>query len=649
MIPKKEFYTMANLREQITNLNDIFRNNHFYVEDYQREYAWTEKQINELCQDLWSKFEKEYSKNKSSKINNYPRYFLGLIALRKGNNKDIYEIIDGQQRMSSLTLLFLHFYNFLEEEKENLILKKILKDNEELIEDKIQLRELFWNKKENYFNLDIETRNDYLTYLKEKNNLDYSFQNIKNDQSIKNLSIAFENIQLFFSEKISTYKEMNQELSLSPFYLFSKWLINRVYLIPFVAEEEENPNEIFQTMNNRGLDLNPIDLFKNELFSKIKGNTRLEEEARNTWKEIQRTLVELEFSLKKSNLNQLFQELFFYFIKGKYATKDQFDSADVNYWFFKLDSEKENFYEIFLKEIQKTLKWFVKMKKSEIDYNHAESSGLLLLYKIAKISLTNLTYIGSFSVISINDSEEVTLKKINLFLTYLDILLHKRLWKNLSIAQNNIKHNIFTPSLKLRNSSIDKIKLELSEQIKKEVGFNFYNDLNLFYKQTKGGRSNIVEHIKIILTRIYEEAEKEIGDSYDFDKITAKGKLDIEHIFSSTDFDKNRETQEIFLDNSDDFNISRNYLPSLLLYSSSSNRGLGSSTYKEKIKAYEKDSFLLNRCLSPYYIKRNAEEGRVILKYNLKGFEIFDKEAINERRRLYSEIASQIWNINRLE
>ena len=82
----------------------------YSIDYYQREYKWTTKQIKELLEDLESKFFDSYREEHSrSQVERYTHYFLGSVVISSRNGQKY--VIDGQQRLTSLTLLLIFLYN----------------------------------------------------------------------------------------------------------------------------------------------------------------------------------------------------------------------------------------------------------------------------------------------------------------------------------------------------------------------------------------------------------------------------------------------------------------------------------------------------------------------------------------------------------
>src|SRR5262245_55825738 len=89
---------------QAKTVRELLKGVKYSIDYYQREYKWKEKQIRELIDDLSDKFLEEYRPDHVRKRTaEYPHYFLGSIIISKHDSANF--IVDGQQRLTSLTLL----------------------------------------------------------------------------------------------------------------------------------------------------------------------------------------------------------------------------------------------------------------------------------------------------------------------------------------------------------------------------------------------------------------------------------------------------------------------------------------------------------------------------------------------------------------
>lgn len=95
------------------SLRELLQNRRYGLDFYQREYRWGERQIAELLEDLTKRFLGDYQESHSRKdVASYSPYFLGSIVVSQRG--DTRFLIDGQQRLTSLTLLLIHLHHSLE-------------------------------------------------------------------------------------------------------------------------------------------------------------------------------------------------------------------------------------------------------------------------------------------------------------------------------------------------------------------------------------------------------------------------------------------------------------------------------------------------------------------------------------------------------
>ena len=100
---------MSSVTPHYRTIKDLLQTRSFAIDEYQREYKWEQKNVEELVSDLLSKFETFYREGDAPKAaSSYGDYFLGSIIVTKRGNKSY--LVDGQQRVTSLTLLLIYLY-----------------------------------------------------------------------------------------------------------------------------------------------------------------------------------------------------------------------------------------------------------------------------------------------------------------------------------------------------------------------------------------------------------------------------------------------------------------------------------------------------------------------------------------------------------
>ena len=100
---------MKEIRGDAKNIRSLLGGAKYAIDYYQREYKWETKQVTELLNDLTDKFLESYdAKHDRTRVETYGHYFLGSIIISDKNGHKF--IIDGQQRLTSLTLLLIYLH-----------------------------------------------------------------------------------------------------------------------------------------------------------------------------------------------------------------------------------------------------------------------------------------------------------------------------------------------------------------------------------------------------------------------------------------------------------------------------------------------------------------------------------------------------------
>ena len=276
----------------------------FLIPDYQRPYAWEETQ----CQTLWDDiFSFAFPDNNCDKFDSNEEYFLGSIVTFE-NDKNKKEVIDGQQRLTTLMLLLRAFYakfGNMQDEKSKSTQKRISqclwKTNE------------FGEANLNVLKIDSEVATDndkdeFLDILKTGN--------VKNEQK----SNYAKNYR-FFQEKIDAF--LNEYPSYFA-YLPARILGNCI-LLPVEAESQDTALRIFSTLNDRGLPLSDADIFKAQ-FYKYYSAKSAKESFIEQWKELEEVCGRIFRPLNGTPMDELFTR-YMYFIRAKQGNKSSTTEA----------------------------------------------------------------------------------------------------------------------------------------------------------------------------------------------------------------------------------------------------------------------------------------------------------------------------------
>ena len=213
-------------------VRELLAGRKYSIDYYQREYKWQQKQVAELIDDLAAKFLESHEEgNERSAVADYGHYFLGSIIVSDKDGQKF--VIDGQQRLTTLTLLLIFLQHRLED-----------------AEQKGQIADLIFSQKygKRSFNLDIPERSACMEALYAGE----EFAAGDPPESIANILARYADLDDGFPE----------ELTGAALPYFVDWLIENVHLVEITAYSDGDAYTIFETMNDRGLSLTPADMLK---------------------------------------------------------------------------------------------------------------------------------------------------------------------------------------------------------------------------------------------------------------------------------------------------------------------------------------------------------------------------------------------------
>lgn len=268
-------------------IREIFEGSYqFEIPDYQRPYAWTTEQATELFDDLYSAMQDARVSGASS------QYFLGSIVLIKNDRDPKSSVVDGQQRLSTLTMLFA-------------VLRTVMPDAADDITDFLYKRG----------KISLGEKNEYRLTAREED-ADFFRTNIQEPNGITQLVAStdkLEDSRLRYRENAALLLEKAKALSSDELIALWQFLANDCSLVVISTPDLEAAYRIFSVLNNRGLDLAPIDIIKAQVLGLI----------RTTGGDIKSRAYAKEWSRIESSLGRdAFGDLFGH-IRSIYAKKKQ--------------------------------------------------------------------------------------------------------------------------------------------------------------------------------------------------------------------------------------------------------------------------------------------------------------------------------------
>lgn len=276
----------------------------FLIPDYQRPYAWEEAQ----CQTLWDDiFSFAFPDNNCDNFDSNEEYFLGsIVTFENENHKK--EVIDGQQRLTTLMLLLRAFYEKF---------GKMQDDNSKSTRKRIS--QCLWKTNEfgeadlNVLKIDSEVATD--------NDKDEFLNILKTGVVSKDQKSNYAKNYRFFQEKIDGF--LNEFPSYFA-YLPARILGNCI-LLPIEAESQDTALRIFSTLNDRGLPLSDADIFKAQ-FYKHYSNKNEKESFIEEWKQLEDICNKIFHPINGTPMDELFTR-YMYFIRAKQGIKSSTTEA----------------------------------------------------------------------------------------------------------------------------------------------------------------------------------------------------------------------------------------------------------------------------------------------------------------------------------
>jgi uncharacterized protein with ParB-like and HNH nuclease domain len=261
---------------------EIFEGDYqFEIPDYQRPYAWTTEQAEVLFDDLISAMHDARTNKMVS------QYFLDSIVLIKNDREPKSWVVDGQQRLSTLTMLFSALRTYMPEAADD-ITSFLYKKGKVSLGEKNEYRLIAREEDADFFRLFVQEPGGMI-------------QLSKSTEKLKDSRLRFRENATILLEKVAA-------LSVSERDLLWNFLAKECSLVVISTPDLEAAYRIFSVLNNRGLDLAPIDIIKAEVLGLIR---KTEDESKSKayakeWSRIENTLGRDSFSELFSHIRTIY-------------------------------------------------------------------------------------------------------------------------------------------------------------------------------------------------------------------------------------------------------------------------------------------------------------------------------------------------------
>lgn len=250
-------------KQSVKQLLESGKAHPFVIPEYQRPYAWTDDQVITLFEDLW-----DFASGQEGE-ETQGTYFLGTVVSYENENGE-QEIIDGQQRITSLFLLLRAIYTKLQAADIK---------SKEAVNFINQIEPAIWRTNK------LTGEVDYSNILLESRVVNNEGNSILRDilKDGKTVDGAKDNYSKNYNKFLELYEKASKDNPLI-IYEFIYSVLNQAILLPITADTQDTALTIFSTLNDRGLPLSDADIFKAKIYGQLPAEKK--SEFIDEWKEL---------------------------------------------------------------------------------------------------------------------------------------------------------------------------------------------------------------------------------------------------------------------------------------------------------------------------------------------------------------------------
>jgi len=607
---------MKSIEGRAKTVRELMDGAKYTIDFYQREYAWQERQVRELIDDLTGKFLDFYDDDHARhEVEHYGHYFLGPIVISHKRGQRF--IVDGQQRLTTLTLLLIYLHH-LQGERDG----------------RVDVRKLVYSEKfgRKSFNLDVPDRTAMMDRLLNAEPVDLDGQS----ESVLNIAARYDNIADHFPEEVGD--------DALPFFV--DWLLENVHLVEIEAYSDEDAYTIFETMNDRGLSLSLPEMLKGYILA----NIRHEDDQRTV-----NTLWKAHIQAFKDLGDEEDVDFFKNWLRARHAQSirpgkkgaENKDYERIGSEFHRWVRDQRDRLGLggpddFMRFVTRDLDFYARQCQAVRRAAHALTDGLESIRYNEERGFTLQTQV-LLAALEPDDSAETVRRKLALVADYLDIWLARRVWNFRTIAYSSVKYTVFTLTKEVRGKSVEELSAYLRAQLDAQAETFARNPKLRLHQQN-------YRQIRHILARLTYWVDAECGLASHFDDLVSHGRarpFEIEHIWA----DKYDRFAELYAHPAD-FDQERNRLGGLLLLQRGLNQSLGDAAYEDKRDAYvSHGQNLLARSLHPLAYQNNPAFTQFRDRTDLPflAHDEFGPDEQRQRQELYIRIAEWVWNPSRLD
>ena len=594
------------------NIQEAFSSCYYVVPDYQREYVWTDDEVLLLLDDISEQIDGSDTE-----------YFIGTILVSGvKSERSEYEVVDGQQRLTTLFLLLCALRNWFKgESDQHSMISKILSDS-------------FTNKKGDIVTTSklapkYDSAEELLQRIVDTDGNPSEVRaavtaaKIKQFGSLENLLNAYSSLHRAIGEKFSTSEDLKK---------FWGYLASSVVFIQ-ISTDVSSALKIFETINERGVGLNPMDLLKNLLFTQVDHNDF--SKLKNEWKKITAPLE------KKKEKPLRFLR---YYIMANYEFKmprnDSVVREDEIYsWFTNKEHAKKCAYESdpfeFIREVRENVEHYLLFREGKD--NKGEESPEMQELKIMTGSAFSLHYILLLAASPFPQS------LFNHFVRQLESFLFYYIFSKTPTKQLEKDFSVWADKLRVIAQLSD------SEEQENQLDQFVEQYFNVGMAKLEGTLDDALNRYSLVsmqkyrsnyllakITQHVQEAFQGVGRP-----LTDFTSLEIEHILPDN---PNDDLRTSFTENNPntDYDEVKNILGNLTLLEKPHNIVASNDFFANKQDQYANSgNYLTKSIVSLADVGKNTSVTRINAR--LSSFDEWTIESINSRGDILRSLIADIW------
>lgn len=227
-------------------IRKVFREDYdLEIPPYQRPYSWSEEEAGDLFSDLYQEV-----KGSGREVKEIDPYFLGSLVLIKEEGNPKSEVVDGQQRLTTLTILFSALRNHVAEDYAVALDKRIMEEGDPLTDQDENVRLSIRERDRQFFKEHIQDQLD--------------------PEKLRQINPAeLTDPQAKIRENALLYNDQLSDLSEEECVRLAKFILNRCFVVVVSTPTQNSAYRIFSILNDRGLDLSHSDILKARIIGRI--------------------------------------------------------------------------------------------------------------------------------------------------------------------------------------------------------------------------------------------------------------------------------------------------------------------------------------------------------------------------------------------